>query len=579
MSLMLSGIGISRGIAIGKAHFMRSSIEVQQSCIPAHLLESEVRRFLNAISLARSQLQAIRERIPHDTSIDITAFIDTHLLMLDDASLVAAPVELIRANACNAEWALKLQRDAVIGVFEKMDDPYLRTRSDDVDHVVNRILRILLDTGDEDCLNVADQLADAVVLADELTPAETVLLKHQGMTAFATEYGGPLSHTAILSRSMQIPAVVGAHGIGRYLREGETLILDGLQGILIADPDAGTLARYRARQVEERQRRERLARLADRPAITLDRQPIRLMANIELPEDIEAVAETGVDGVGLYRTEFLFMNRTSPPDEQEQLETYLAVLDALGGKPLTIRTLDMGADKQVDGTNSRCGSNPALGLRAVRLCLKDLDLFRPQLRAILRASAHGPVRMMIPMLTNTQELHQVLVLVNETRNALQREGQAFDPHLPLGGMIEVPGAALSAREFARHLDFLSIGTNDLIQYTLAIDRVDDGVNYLYDPLHPAVLRLVKMIIDAGREAGIPVDMCGEMAGDPRYTRLLLGMGLTEFSMHHTSLQEVKSVIIDSHVANLRPLVEELVSNTTAGQIHSRVESLNSNLTD
>ncbi|MEZ5543000.1 MAG: phosphoenolpyruvate--protein phosphotransferase [Pseudomonadota bacterium] len=579
MSLMLSGIGISRGIAIGKAHFMRNSIEVQQRSIPAPLLERESARFLAAVELARSQLRAIRERIPTETSVDITAFIDTHLLMLDDATLVTSPLELIRELGCNAEWALKQQRDAVISVFEKMDDPYLRTRSDDVDHVVNRILRILVDCEHNDGTAEPGQLADAIVLADELTPAETVLLKHQGMTAFATEFGGPLSHTAILSRSMQIPAVVGVHGILRYLRDGETLILDGLQGIVIADPDSGTLAHYQQRQRDEWRRQQDLARLASRPAITLDRQPVRLLANIELPEDIEAVGVTNVDGVGLYRTEFLFMNRQLPPDEQEQFETYLAVLDALKGKPLTIRTLDMGADKQVDSGKGRCASNPALGLRAVRLCLKDLSLFRPQLRAILRASAHGPVRMMIPMLTNTQELHQVLALVSETRNALQREGLAFDPHMQIGGMIEIPAAALSAREFARHLDFLSIGTNDLIQYTLAIDRVDDEVNYLYDPLHPAVLRLIQMTIEAGRAAGIPVAMCGEMAGDPRYTRLLLGMGLTEFSMHHTSLQEVKSVINSSHVATLRPLVEELVSHTTAGQIHARVESLNSNLTE
>ncbi len=579
MSLMLSGIGVSRGIAIGKAHFMRNSIEVPECAIPAHLLESEIARFLSAVELARSQLESIRERIPAETSIDITAFIDTHLLMLDDATLVSTPVELIRELGCNAEWALKLQRDAVINVFEKMDDAYLRTRSDDVNHVINRILRILLDRDQNDRDGSDGQPVNAIVLADDLTPAETVLLKHQGMTAFATEFGGPLSHTAILSRSMQIPAVVGAHGIHQYIRDGEMLILDGLQGIVIAEPDAQTIAHYRERQHNERLRQQELARLASFPAITLDHVHIKLMANIELPEDIEAVGMARADGVGLYRTEFLFMNRDTPPGEQEQLDCYLTVLNSLKGKPLTIRTLDMGADKQVDSGKGRCGSNPALGLRAVRLCLKDLSLFRPQLRAIMRTSAHGPVRMMIPMLTNTQELHQVLSLINETRNALQRESLAFGPDISIGGMIEVPGAALSAREFARHLDFLSIGTNDLIQYTLAIDRVDDQVNYLYDPLHPAVLKLIKMTIDAGLEAGIPVAMCGEMAGDPRYTRLLLGMGLTEFSMHHTSLQEVKSVINNSHIATLRPLVEELINHTTAGQIHARIESLNSNLTE
>ena len=300
------------------------------------------------------------------------------------------------------------------------------------------------------------------------------------------------------------------------------------------------------------------------------------MANIEIPEDIEAADRVGSSGVGLYRTEYLFMNRSVPPDEEEQYDCYLGVMEALNGKPLTIRTLDMGADKQVDGGSGRISSNPALGLRAIRLCLKDLSLFKPQLRAILRASAHGPVRMMIPMLSNTHELYQVLALVNDIRNALQRRSIAFAPDLQIGGMIEVPAAALTAGDFARHLDFLSIGTNDLIQYTLAMDRVDDEVNYLYDPLHPAVLKLIKMTIDAGNKAGIPVAMCGEMAGDPRFTRLLLGMGLREFSMHHTALQEVKNVINKSSIALLAPLVQELLENTGSVHIPDRVDSLNKN---
>jgi phosphotransferase system enzyme I (PtsI) len=579
MSLALSGIGVSRGIAIGRAHFLRGSIEVQENTVPESLLDSEVARFLDAVAIARSQLESLRERIPAGTSVNIAAFIETHLLMLDDTTISATPVELIREYGCNAEWALKLQRDEIVSVFEEMDDPYLRTRRDDIDHVINRVQRILLGRGEESHTGDSKDLQHAIVLADDLTPAETVLLEHQGIAAFATEYGGPLSHTAILSRSMVIPAVVGVHGIQHYLRDGETLILDGLQGVLIADPDEITLTHYRARQLAEQQRRLDLARLSLKPAISLDKVPINLMANIELPEDVDTEGLASAAGVGLYRTEFLFMNRVTPPDEEEQFECYRGVLDALKGKPLTIRTLDMGADKQVDSGSSRSGSNPALGLRAIRLCLKDLSLFRPQLRAILRASANGPIRMMIPMLSNTQELQQLLTLVDETRNNLQYEGIAFAHDISIGGMIEVPAAALSAADFASRLDFLSIGTNDLIQYTLAIDRVDDEVNYLYDPLHPAVLSLIKMTIDAGRDAGIPVAMCGEMAGDPRYTRLLLGMGLCEFSMHHTSLQEVKRVINSSNIGKLKPLVEELLGNTKASQIPARIESLNSNLTE
>ena len=575
MSLALSGIGVSRGVAIGKAHIiLRGTVEVLESAIPKHLIEDEVARFLKAVNCARQQLEDIRIRIPGNTRVDIAAFIDTHLLMLDDATLVTTPVDLIRERGCNAEWALKLQRDAVVDVFERMNDAYLRTRRDDVDHVINRIQRILMDDYDqEDAHNGGVPMDNAIVLAYDLTPAEAVLLEHQGISAFATECGGPQSHTAILARSMQIPALVGTHSLQRYIRDGETIILDGLQGVLIAGADEQTLDYYRERQELEYQQQLELARLTDTPAITRDGMPITLMANIELPEDIDAVSRESASGVGLYRTEFLFMNRSKPPDEDEQYDVYVSVIEALKGKPLTIRTLDMGADKQLDG--GRC-NNPALGLRAIRLCLKNHSLFKPQLRAILRASAQGPVRLMIPMLSNTRELHQVLSLINDTRNALQRESLAFSPDIKIGGMIEVPAAALSAAEFANHMDFLSIGTNDLIQYTLAIDRVDDEVNYLYDPLHPAILRLIKMTIDAGAAAGIPVSMCGEMAGDPRYTRLLLGMGLSEFSMHHTSLQEVKRVINSSTITALIPLVQELLDNTRAGQIPSRVDSLNQN---
>ena len=575
MSLALSGIGVSRGVAIGKAHIiLRGSVEVLESAIPDHLVEDEIARFLKAVEVARMQLEAIRKRIPANTGVDIAAFIETHLLMLDDATLVTIPVDLIREHHCNAEWAMKLQRDAVVNVFEQMDDAYLRTRRDDIDHVINRIQRILLDSnqGDEQGENIV--LEDTIVLAYDLTPAEAVMLEHQGIRAFATECGGPLSHTAILARSMQVPAMVGTHGLQRYIHDGETIILDGLQGVLIAGADEQTLDYYRERQEQEFQRQIELAKLVDTPAVTRDGTPVRLMANIELPEDIDAVSRTSANGVGLYRTEFLFMNRPEPPDEEEQYDTYISVIEALKGKPLTIRTLDMGADKQADGITD-CTTS-ALGLRAIRLCLKNRSQFRPQLRAILRASAHGPVRLMVPMLSNTRELHQVLALINDTKIALQRESLAFSPDVQIGGMIEVPAAALTASDFASHLDFLSIGTNDLIQYTLAIDRVDDEVNYLYDPLHPAVLRLIKMTIDAGKDAGIPVAMCGEMAGDPRYTRLLLGMGLSEFSMHHTALPEVKSVIHASSIEALTPLVQELLDNTRTGRIPERVDSLNQN---
>jgi phosphotransferase system enzyme I (PtsI) len=459
-------------------------------------------------------------------------------------------------------------------VFDEMDDPYLRTRKDDVNHVIHRILRILV-TGAGEQGSAALDLENAIVFANDLTPSDTVLLHHQGVAAFVTEFGGPLSHTAILARSLGIPAIVGVHSVRRYIQDNETVILDGDQGVVLADADDILLGHYRKSQQAETTRRAGLARLKGTPAVTLDGVRVQLLSNIELPQDMERTLAVGAEGIGLYRTEFLFMNRPDIPSEEEQVIQYREVIQAMDGLPVTIRTLDLGADKRVDSNhNPARSSNPALGLRAIRLCLKDLDLFRPQLRAILRASAVGPTRIMIPMLSNLQELAQVLHLLDETKEQLRAEGHAFDPHLPVGGMIEIPAAALTASCFAAKLDFLSIGTNDLIQYTLAIDRIDDEVAYLYDPLHPAVLRLIQLTIQAGQAAGIPVSMCGEMAGDPRFSRLLLGMGLTQFSMYPANILEVKDCVTHSSMREAQQQVERIVACNDLQEIHSRLDDLN-----
>ena len=562
MPLSLHGIGVSRGYAIGKAYLLqRDQPEITEYAIPDPLVEGEVARFHQALDAARRQLTDIRERIAATAPADVTSFIDTHLLMLDDPTLTESPVKLIRTQRFNAEWALKIQRDLIVQVFEEMDDPYLRARKDDVDHVVQRIQRILLTEDSAGYTDAHGRLEGRIVVADDLTPADTILIQHQGVAAFVTEHGGPLSHTAILARSLNIPAVVGVRGVRRSLADDELIIVDGLQGVVLAGLNEAILEYYRWRQKEEERQRRELIKLKKQPAITQDELEITLHANIELPEDTVAARAVAATGIGLYRTEFLYMNRTDTPDEEEHLASYLHVINALGDdKPIIIRTADLGADKQVDGGRSggALATNPALGLRAVRLCLKELELFRPQLRAILRASAFGRVRMMIPMLSNTQELFQVLRLVDELKNELRSQGTRFNENIPIGGMIEVPAAAICAPFFARYLDFLSIGTNDLIQYTLAIDRIDDEVNYLYDPLHPAVLQLIHQTIRAGQKAGIPVGMCGEMAGDPRYTRLLLGLGLTQFSMHPSNLLEVKRVVKDSYIVELVRQVKRIL---------------------
>jgi len=571
MPFSLHGIGVSRGYAIGRTYLLqRNQPEITEYTIPDNIVEDEVRRFLNSLDMARRQLQDIRGRVPVTAPGDIAAFIDTHLLMLQDVSFTEAPIHLIRSRRCNAEWALKIQHDLLVQVFEQMDDPYLRTRKDDVDHVVRRVQRILVTDdpaylSDPDYTELASsRLEGRVIVADDLTPADTILMQHQGVQAFVTEYGGPLSHTAILARSLGIPAVVGARNARSYLGHDEPVIVDGRQGIILVGLDERILRYYRHKQREERRQQRELSKLKGKPAITRDGVTIRLYANIELTEDAAAVRDVAADGVGLYRTEFLFMNRADFPDEEEHLASYLHVIKTLEGCPIIIRTADLGADKQLDsGRSGQVCTNPAMGLRAIRMCLKDLGMFRPQLRAILRASAHGPVRMMIPMLSSIQEVFQVLKLVEETKQELRERGLAFDERLPVGGMIEVPAAAVCADQFARYMDFLSIGTNDLIQYTLAIDRVDDEVNYLFDPLHPAVLALIHHTIRAGQKAGIPVSLCGEMAGDARYTRLLLGLGLTEFSMHPTALLEIKKVIQDSVAGELNATVRRLLRTTDA----------------
>ena len=576
MTFTIHGISASKGIAIGRVHAVdRGRFEPAERRLEPSQIEAEVERFGRAVDAARLELRAVKARIPEETPREIAAFIDTHLLMLEDEAISRAPIAYIREMRCNAEWALKLECDALVSVFDAMDDPYLRTRKDDVEHVVNRVQNHL-QGGRAKKAPSGESAAGRIIYADDLTPADTVLMQHQGVAGFMTEFGGPNSHTAILARSLNIPAVVGLHRSAALLRDGDEVVLDGRQGVVIVSP-ADIVKRFYERRRREIERiRAARRKLRSTPTVTADGEPVGLQANVELPGESAGAVRDGAAGVGLYRTEFLFMNRLDPPDEQEQFEAYTELVAALKGAPVTIRTLDLGADKQVDGArpDAPATSNPALGLRAVRLCLKDQSLFRPQIRAILRASACGPVRMMIPMLANTTELDQVLRIVRESKRELDARGQRYDASMPVGAMIEVPAAAICADIFARRLDFLSIGTNDLIQYTIAIDRIDDEVSYLYDPLHPAVLRLIATTIAAGRKAGIPVAMCGEMAGDARYTKLLLGMGLREFSVHPNALLEIRQIIGETRIAPARKLTRRILRSTRSTTRRSLVEELN-----
>jgi len=577
--LALHGKGVSSGITIGRAYVLkRERVKVPEYVVPGNLVDEEIQRFLAAVERARRELSEIRNHIPAEAPVEAASFIDTHLLILSDTMVSEAPIRDIRNSQWNAEFALKTQSDRLIAVFERMEDPYLRNKKIDVAQVVERVLRNLLNPDEREDEPVPADLEGRVVIANDLAPADTIALKNKGISAFVTNLGGPISHTAILSRSLGIPAIVAVHGATRYIDNGDELIVDGKRGILLVSPDAIVISEYekRARKIKRLQRELETLRTSE--AVSRDGVPIQLLANIELPEDLNAVHQVLASGIGLYRTEFLFMNRKVPPNEEEQFEAYVKVIRALPGRPVTIRTLDLGADKRVDIETPITTINPALGLRAIRLCLQEPGLFKLQLRAIIRASAFGHVRLMIPMLSNVDEIFRVVDLVHEMQDELRKEEVAFDNTMPIGGMIEVPAAAISADLFAAHLDFLSIGTNDLIQYTLAIDRVDDAVNYLYDPLHPSVLRLIAMTIDAGRKQGIPVAMCGEMAGDSRYTRLLLGLGLREFSMHPAAMLEIKKIVRESDTADLELRSAEIMRARDSRTLQSLVEAMNGDST-
>ncbi|OUR64971.1 phosphoenolpyruvate--protein phosphotransferase [Methylophaga sp. 42_25_T18] len=578
MTLELQGIGVSRGIAIGKAHILfHNQPDVREYLIPEFSIEQEIDRLLDAIENARQQLKAIRNHIPANAPADVTSFIDTHLLMLKDSSLTKVPIEMIKTRRCNAEWALQLQRDALINVFNEMDDPYLRTRRDDVDHVVNRIHRVLADqdAGDHDISS--DRLKGHIIIAEDLTPADTVLMQHQGIAAFVTEHGGATSHTTILARSLGIPAIVGIESIRRYIQDNELLIVDGESGILIAGADDTTTLEYQQRRDSFEAHIASLSRYKSQPTKTRDGKAITLLANAELPEDLTTISNAGAQGIGLYRTEFLYMNRIAPPEEEEQLAAYRDVVEGMNNQVVTIRTFDLGADKTVDGGRNltqTVATNPALGLRAIRLCLNQPNMFRTQLRAILRASAYGKIKIMFPMIAALPELLQAQLLLEQCKQELDKEGLEYDHQIETGAMVEIPSSAICAEMFAQHVDFLSIGTNDLIQYTLAVDRIDDQVNYLYDPLHPAVLRLVHMTLEAGKKYNIPVSMCGEMAGSPRYTRLLLAMGLEHFSMHPNAILEVKQIINETDLTQLPDNTLQIMNMATPFEADVLLEQIN-----
>ncbi|WP_159696552.1 phosphoenolpyruvate--protein phosphotransferase [Massilia sp. 9I] len=584
-SFTLHGIPVSRGISIGRAHLLTpAALDVKHYLVPEEQVEAEVKRLQHAIAEVHRGLQALWTELPKDAPTELGAFIDVHALILSDPMISEAPLDIIRTRHYNAEWALVTQIDELSSQFDEIEDEYLRERKHDIQQVAERVLKVLMGTALEIPPPLAGEdnaVPQMVVVAHDISPADMLAFRDRdGATrsfiGFVTDVGGQNSHTAIVARSLDIPAVVGMSQASRLIEQDDWVIIDGDAGVVICNPSQLVLEQYRARQASLSKARKRLLKLKKTPAVTRDGTPVTLLANIELPDDCPAALESGAMGVGLFRSEFLFMGRGAHalriPGEDEQFEQYRKAVVAMKGRPVTIRTLDVGADKPLDPTE-HTALNPALGLRAIRYCLAEPQLFLTQLRAILRASAFGKVRILIPMLAHAFEIDQTLGMIEQAKAQLRDEGIKYDPSVQVGAMIEIPAAALALPMFVKRMNFLSIGTNDLIQYTLAIDRVDYEVAHLYNPLHPAVLMLIAQTIATGQKAGLDVAVCGEMAGDIKLTRLLLGMGLREFSMHPAQLLSVKQEILNSDLSAITTRTRRILRSIEPDEIASAVEQL------
>ena len=566
MTFSVHGLAVARGIAIGRAVLVASSrVDVAHYFVQPDQVEGEIERVRQGRNAVVEELQRLQADMPADAPHELAALLEVHVMLLQDEALTVGVKHWITERLYNAEWALTTQLEVIARQFDEMEDDYLRERKADLEQVVERILRHMKGVGSpvappttsprrktqQDLL--LDDTVDVplVLVAHDLSPADMLQFKQSVFAGFVTDVGGKTSHTAIVARSLDIPAVVGARAASQLVRQDDWIIIDGDAGIIIVDPSPIILAEYGFRQRQVELERERLARLRHTPAITLDGHKIELLANIEQPGDAAVAVRAGALGVGLFRSEFLFMGRAGNlPGEEEQFRAYCEAIDGMQGLPLTIRTVDVGADKPLDKGHKDSYLNPALGLRAIRWSLADPVMFRTQLRAVLRAAAHGKVNLLFPMLAHTHEIRQTLAQVDLARAELDARGEPYGP-VALGAMIEVPAAALMVRTFLQYFDFLSIGTNDLIQYTLAIDRADEAVAHLYDPLHPAVLRLVAEVIAEGRAQGKEVSVCGEMAGDAALTRLLLGLGLRSFSMHPAQILAIKREVLRADTRKLR----------------------------
>ena len=571
-SFNIHGVPVSNGIAIGKAHLISNALlEVVHYQLNKHEVSNEIKRLTRAINEVRKDLLKIKKQLQKDSPEEFSAFIDTHLMILADKNFSEKPKKIISKDSCNAEWALKKQMDFFVSKFEQIKDEYIKERKDDVIQVVERILKVLL--GHPNQTNQIKKESSTILVAHDISPADALQFKKHQYAAFLTDMGGATSHTAILAKSLNIPSIVALQNARSLIKNNEQIIVDGNQGIVIINPSKDILEEYQVRQNLWAIEQKKLSKIKNIQCKTLNNEKIELLANIEVPEDISSVKDNRASGIGLFRTEFLFMNRKELPNEEEQFEIYKSVAKSMKDKTVVIRTLDSGADK-LTSADTTISSNPALGLRAIRLCLSEPQLFNIQLRAILRASRFGKIKMLIPMLSSLSELRQTKLLIERAKRSLSNEKILYNNNIKIGGMIEVPAVAINAEVFAQELDFLSIGTNDLIQYTLAIDRTDDRVSHLYNSLHPAILKLINITIKAGKKHNKEVSICGEMAGDSRLTKLLLGMGLRHFSMHPSRILGVKKQVLNSNTQKLKLWSAKILKTKESENIETLIQKIN-----
>ncbi len=556
MSFTIHGVGISDGIAIGKAHLISHAFsDIAHYEVDASQIDNEHKRFNRAINRAQEEITALEGQIPEGAPSEFQGFIDLHRLILNDPMLSQSPKDQITRLKCNAEWALKLQVEKLLEQFLQIKNNYLRDRKNDITQVVERVLRILIGESHKTTFNGKNE--NIIIVAHDISPAEVVEFKDQNVSSFITDVGGTTSHTAIIARSLNVPSIVALHNARQLIREGDVLIIDGTNGVVLISPSEDVIEEFKYRQQIAHKKWENLKKVRKKDSTTKDGVKINLLANIELPGDMDQAKQNGAEGIGLYRTEFLYLGRKNLPSEEEQFLNYQKAALELDGDPLVIRTFDLGSDKHTEQTNHPTGPNPALGLRAIRLCLVEQRMFRDQLRAIFRASNYGNIKILIPMVSAIQEITQTLRFIQSIKSELIDQEISFNRNIAIGAMIEVPAAAIALQFFVESFDFFSVGTNDLIQYTLAIDRSDDTVAHLYNPHHPAIILLLNKIIQTGEKNKKPVSICGEMAGDPRLIRLLLGLGIRSFSMHPANLLQVKDAIISSDISKITPWVDKI----------------------